>query len=301
MEVLTRTEWCAREHIHQDRVDAATAGHRLRSADGVKHPVDDFMFTYYRLRPAQLRRWHPGAGVALLDAPERSDWRFHRLLDTPAGPAVMLDVSAYEADRRRTVRFVASLLAATSAAVPQFGCFGLHEWAMVYRQDSPERRHSATLRLGAAATDEVLEKLQLRCSHFDATRFFTPPALVRNQLTPGPDDRTGFEQPGCLHAGMDLYKWAYKFGPLVPGPLLLDCFHLAREIRLLDMQASPYDLAGWGLTPVPVETATGKAQYVAGQREFTRRGQLLRTRLLAHLGRWCTGEQIPPADPAGTR
>ena len=38
---------------------------------------------------------------------------------------------------------------------------------------------------------------------------------------------------------MDVYKWATKLGPVVPGDLLLDCFELAREIRTLDMQASP--------------------------------------------------------------
>lgn len=32
-----------------------------------------------------------------------------------------------------------------------------------------------------------------------------------------------------------------KLGPLVPGHLLLDAFELARDIRLLDMQAAPYD------------------------------------------------------------
>ena len=55
------------------------------------------------------------------------------------------------------------------------------------------------------------------------------------------------EQPGCLHAAMDVYKWATKLGPLVPGDLLLDCFELAREIRRTDMQASPYDVSSYGL------------------------------------------------------
>lgn len=50
------------------------------------------------------------------------------------------------------------------------------------------------------------------------------------------------------HAGnMDLYKWAYKLSPLVPSELVADCFALAREIRTLDMRASPYDLADPGV------------------------------------------------------
>ncbi len=36
---------------------------RLRA--GVAHPVYDFLFTYYSLRPRQLRVWHPGYGVVL--------------------------------------------------------------------------------------------------------------------------------------------------------------------------------------------------------------------------------------------
>ena len=34
----------------------------------MKHPVHDFLFTYYSFRPAQLRRWSPGYGVVLADA-----------------------------------------------------------------------------------------------------------------------------------------------------------------------------------------------------------------------------------------
>ncbi|WP_434543565.1 hypothetical protein [Kocuria rosea] len=47
---------------------------------GQKHPVEDFLFTYYTLKPAQLKRWHPGAGTVLLDAAERAWERFYRPL-----------------------------------------------------------------------------------------------------------------------------------------------------------------------------------------------------------------------------
>ncbi len=75
----------------------------------------------------------------------------------------------------------------------------------------------------------------------------------------------GNEQPGCLHAGMDLYKWAMKIGPIAPSPLVLDCFDLALDIRTLDMEASPYDLRGWGYGVVAIETAAGKAEYMERQ------------------------------------
>jgi hypothetical protein len=47
------------------------------------------------------------------------------------------------------------------------------------------------------------------------------------------------------------------------------------------MRASPYDLRAYGYAPVPVETADGKAEYVAQQREFATRANELRSRLVA--------------------
>jgi hypothetical protein len=89
------------------------------------------------------------------------------------------------------------------------------------------------------------------------------------------------EQPGCLHANMDLLKWSTKLGPAVPGDLLLDSFELARDVRVADMQASPYDVSSYGLEPVAIETPEGKAEYVRLQRGFAERGAALRDRLLA--------------------
>jgi hypothetical protein len=66
----------------------------------------------------------------------------------------------------------------------------------------------------------------------------------------------------------------------VPGALALDCFALAADIRLLDMQASPYDLSSYGQPAVKIETPEGKAEYIARQREFARRAAALRARLI---------------------
>ena len=82
---------------------------------------------------------------------------------------------------------------------------------------------------------------------------------------------------------MDLYKWCMKLGPAVPGDLTLDAFDLAREIRELDMRASPYDLRELGYDPVPIETPAGRAEYAAAQRAFADRGQAIRQRLLQAL------------------
>jgi len=126
-----------------------------------------------------------------------------------------------------------------------------------------------------------VEAAKISCTHFDAYRFFTPDAVGLNRLQPTRDNQPQLEQPGCLHAGMDVYKWATKLGPLIPGELLLDCFELARDIRQVDMRASPYDLTRWGYSPIAVETAEGKAEYVRSQRGFTDRGNVLRARVIA--------------------
>lgn len=279
--VLDVTTWRAREAAHHARVDAWLTPHLERRRTGQAHPVEDFLFTYYSFRPAALRRWHPGAGVALEQAEDRTGWRGYRVRDGVAE----VDPS-YPAGQRDLVARTAELLAATAGRPAQFGCFGLHEWAMVYRQEPEQVRHAAwPLRLGPAGTDAVVENHRIACSHFDAFRFFTEPARSLNVLQPGRDDRAAFEQPGCLHAGMDLYKHSARLLPLVPAELVADCFALARDIRTLDMRASPYDLSALGYAPVRIETTDGKQEYATAQRAFSERAAPLRADLL----RWCRG------------
>ncbi|MCZ2811262.1 3-methyladenine DNA glycosylase [Modestobacter sp. VKM Ac-2979] len=276
---LPASTWTELSTRHADRADGLTAGHRSRSARGERHAVEDFLFTYYNTRPSLLRRWHPGAGVALAptkDGPApHAAWRWYR---TEPDGSVSLDVATFLADRGDTVRFIHRLLTATAARPAFTGCFGLHEWAMAYRQD--EHRHPLPLRLGQSGTDAVVEGHQIRCTHFDAFRFFTPSAAPLNRMQPTRESQLHTEQPGCLHAAMDCHKWAMKLGPAVPGEVALDCFELAREMRGLDMQASPYDLSSYGLSSVPIETATGKAAYVTRQRALTDRAADLRQRLI---------------------
>ena len=279
MQILAQSQWQERTAAHEARVDSATAAHLARRRDHRTHPVEDFLFTYYSFKPAQLRRWHPGAGVGLAGATvaPHADWRFY----AADGDVVAVDVEAFAAARGDTLRFVRDLLERTATRPGRFGCFGLHEWAMVYRLDPSDVRHSGwPLRLGGAGTDAVVESHQVACSHFDAYRFFTPEAAPLNAMTPTRESQPSLEQPGCLHAGMDLYKWAHKLVPVVPSDLVMDCFELARDIRTLDMRASPYDLRELGYEPVPIETAEGKAAYVAEQRAFAQRGQVLRERLI---------------------
>ncbi|MFE7844991.1 3-methyladenine DNA glycosylase [Microbacterium sp. NPDC057407] len=281
-ELLGAAQWQERDREHRKRADALTKAHRERSTRGEKHPVEDFLFTYYSYKPAMLRRWHPGEGVELAGAAgsPRAGWRGYRAGDTPGG--VRVDGEGIRAQHGVLFANIGRILRATAQRSGSFGCFGLHEWAMVYRES--DHRHAVPLRLGQKGTDAVVETHDLRCTHFDAFRFFTREAVPRNRDPLTRNTQSAHEQPGCLHAGMDLYKWAMKLGPLVPGEVLLDAFELARDIRTLDMRASPYDLAAWGYDPVPIETAEGKAEYVRAQRDFARRGEGIRSRLIEAIG-----------------
>jgi hypothetical protein len=277
--LLAEDAWHTRRAAHEQRVHAWTAPHLERRRRRQKHPVEDFLFEYYSYRPAHLHRWHPGPGVTLAGGSAREYLTWGGYRETPDG--VTLDVDAVLARRGDTLRWVHDLLASTAERPAHFGCFGMHEWAMVYRQQAQEVRHNAwPLRHSGERLAEIVEERGVRCSHFDAFRFFTPQARPLNVLQPSRESQRELEQGGCLHANMDLYKWAYKLSPLPPSELVADCFALARDIRELDMRASPYDLAALGYLPVRIETVQGRAEYAAAQRLFAERAAVLRRRLL---------------------
>lgn len=276
---LSEAGWLARRAAHERRVRAWTDPHQVRQSRGEGHPVDDFLFEYYRFRPSWLRRWHPGPDVVLHGdaAREFLHWPEYR----PVEGGVALDAAAFDPNRRDSLAWLAGLLRATAERPPQFACFGLHEWAMVYRLPPEAIRHpSLPLRFSPAETARITESLPIRCSHFDAFRFFTPDARPLNRLQPERATTSQFEQRGCLHANMDLYKWAFKLAPFTPAELTSDCFELARDIRQVDMRASPYDCTSLGLAAIPIETGAGRAEYEEHQRAFAERSQPLRLRLL---------------------
>ncbi|MBF4160400.1 3-methyladenine DNA glycosylase [Nocardioides acrostichi] len=270
LDALDLAHAAERQEAHSARLAPYVEPHLARRKRREKHPVHDFLFQYYSFRPAQLTAWGPG------------------LAGDPSLPVT---------DQQRALAGVTTrLLRATASRAATLGCFGLHEWAMVYRTASGRTRHPAPLRLGHDGTDEVVESHRIGCSHFDAFRFFTPDARPLNTLSPGVDDRADFEQPGCLHAGMDLYKHAFRLAPLVPADLVADCFELAWDIRILDMRAAPYDLTGLRLdptgepwSPVRIETPEGKRAYAAAQASFAARGAPLREALRVECERIAEG------------
>jgi len=278
--VLGPAEWRARRAAHEARADRLVEARRERAQKGARDPVEDFLFTYYPFRFSAVRRWTPGAGVALAEADELVDNR--RFLRGSDG---LVRVALPDAAQSGRLDFSLRLCRAVATRAAFHGCFGLHEWAMVYGQ-AEQRRHDAwPLRLGAEGTDAVVRSMPVRCTHYDAFRFFTPGARPLNKLAPTLDARADNEQPGCVHVTMDLFKWAMKAQPWVSAELAADAFELAHVARTVDMRASPYDFSAIGLKPIAIETAEGRVEYEAEQRRLSAMAEPIRARLIAELER----------------
>jgi hypothetical protein len=236
-----------------------------RKANGEREPVLDFLFDYYPYSPSKLEQWFPG-----IETPESSN-----------------EHTEFLNKHRRRITFVIELLQGMETRPAIFNCFGLHEWAMVYKAPSDAVRHPDPLRLSDTELAETVDSIGLRCTHIDAFRFFTVQAAPLNSnslnIVPTRENQTQLDQKGCLHANMDLYKYCMWFQPILPGDLVLDCFELALHTRTLDMQASPYDLSAFGYSPIPIETPEGRAEYVRIQKEISNQATELRERLLQYL------------------
>jgi hypothetical protein len=284
---LSTPEWMERAALLRTRAERFTRPARQRRDRGLPHPVEDFLFQYYPYPFALLENWQPGVGVALECLPPESPTppglqeRFY----TRADGFCFADPSLLKDKERERLRWMGELLAATRDRAPNFACHGLHEWAMVYRGKTVRHEKTTPLRLPQAEIDALVESRALCCSHHDAFRFFATEARPMNRLQPTLEGRVALEQPGCVHANMDLYKWAAKSMPWVGSDLLLDCFELALQLRDLDMRASPYDLSAWGCEPVRIETATGRREYESEQRRLAAEAGPLRAKLITALER----------------
>lgn len=284
--ILLGEEWKRRAHTHRRRAERHTLATRKRRDHGHPHPIEDFLFQYYPYPFTLLEVWQPGCGVGL-------EW-----IDTDSSPALspfsdrhysmtdgvlFADPGKLSAKERERLRWIGELLTATRDRAPNFACHGLHEWAMVYRGKEVRHEKTTPLRLPQSEIDALVESRAICCSHHDAFRFFATEARPMNRLQPTLESRVSLEQPGCVHANMDLYKWAAKAMPWIGSELLLDCFELAMELRDLDMRASPYDLMAWGREPICIETAEGRRIYEIEQRRLAAEAVLLRERLIAGL------------------
>lgn len=283
MIVWGRAEWQQRMHEHAARVSAQADAFVDRRSRGAKHPVHDFLFTYYSFAPAKLKQWVPPYGVSLEIT--RADLEVYSWLQGErfihANGVLRLNERRFMQREREFAAWVAMLCTRILGRAGRFTCFGLHEWAMVYRQSAEQVRHEGyELRMPAHELAAFVESLPVCCSHYDAFRFFTPDARPLNVLNPTLAARPDLEQGACLHANMDLYKWSSKLWPWTGSDLIGECFELALMGRDHDMRASPYELSALGYEPVRIETPEGRAQYEREQRVLAGRAAVLRQKLL---------------------
>lgn len=282
--IIPAAVWQKEAERHFREAIQFTGDARKRRDRGEPHPVEDFLFEYYPYPISLIEQWHPGLGFALevLDPETMPPHLCGKRYKIEAGRCFLAAEQINEKLRAR-LGWIKNLLEATQAHVPNFGCHGLHEWAMVYRAENVRHSSLAPLRLSQAEVDSVVESRPISCTHHDAFRFFATQARPLNRLQPTIETREQNEQPGCVHANMDLYKWAAKSMPWIGSALLLEAFRLANELRDLDMRASPYDLSAWGLDPIRIETPAGRKEYETEQRRLAALAMTLRRRLIDKL------------------
>lgn len=289
-ERLTGEQWRARRDAHEARVERDLGPFLRDRAAGIKDPIRDFLFEYYGFRPGKLRRWDPGHAVLMEDADAFLERKFYAPLDDGS---VMLDPERYPARRAKALRFIISVLEGAESRQPHFACHGMHEWAMCFEAGEDVRHPYVPLRLSPSALDTFVRSQPITCTHYDAFRFFTPPARPLNQHQPTVERMPEQEQPGCLHTNMDLYRWAHKLHPWIGSELIYDTFELALEARTMDMRASPYDLTDYGFEPIRIETPEGRAQYRNLQSKLAVRAAPIRRRLLLACRRLLGWVKVP--------
>ncbi len=279
LQFLPKSTWqeIAKQHLTQ--IQEITLPMRERRARREKHPILDFLNTYYSFSLGRLEKWHPGPGITLEDGdralfPEKY---YTHSPHTTIAPRLLT-----EKGRQRLIR-IHNLLTLIHSRPPHLACHGLHEWAMVHTGADIRHRESAPLRLPQQQIDHLVTTHPLTCSHFDAYRFFAPTAAPLNKFNPTLDSREQYEQPGCIHTNMDLYKWAYKSSPWISSQLLQQTLQLAIHARTIDMQASPYDLSAWNLSPIKIETLEGRREYQKLQLQLAEKSKPIRQQLINQL------------------
>lgn len=274
---LSHSNWKQYKQNHRDRISDLIDNYLERRQHQHKDPIMDFLFEYYAFRPSHLKRWSPGFGV-MLEGDSRSDYpNLSELVISETG--AFLDPKQFPDNRKSSLQWMLTVLENSQERKPAFGCFGMHEWAMVYKRDKV-RHQQLPLRMSKEEIAEFVESRPLVCTHFDAFRFFSEPAKPLNKHELSRDAFADSEQPGCLHTNMDLYKWAFKGYPWISSHTIRKAFELALEARYVDMKASPYDLSDRGLKPIKIETGAGRLEYLEKQQDIYRKSIPVRKQLI---------------------
>mmetsp|Transcript_37708 Transcript_37708/g.120994 ORF Transcript_37708/g.120994 Transcript_37708/m.120994 type:complete len:350 (+) Transcript_37708:1658-2707(+) len=284
-------EWRGRAKRHRERVVELLGCEPEEAAKRRTDPKLNFIFQYYYgFKAKHLLHWSPGLGVDLEPGTDdderllakRTFWR-----RSGSDGRLTLDPCYYrlKPSHVEALRSTRAILRATNREV--WNCYGLHEWAMLYRS-APKKQDHLELRVSQKTIDDVVEAPgALRCTHFDAFRFFDDAAKPLNLHRDLGRDRQPFkEQRACVHYNMDLFKYALRLMPFIEAELLADALSVALQARTLDLRASPYDVRAWAdpseggaMDPVPVETPAGRKLYTDLQADIVTQADPVRRRL----------------------
>lgn len=296
---LSFQNWNKQKDLHITEVAHLIDNYLEKRSQQQKDPVMDFLFEYYAFRPSRLKRWSPGLGVLLEGAGRDTAPELSELALTDEG--AFLDPGLFPDNRKTSVQWIYGLLEKSSDKKPAFGCFGMHEWAMVYKQQPDEVRHNRLpLRMDRQELADFVESRPLVCTHYDAFRFFTEAARPLNRFELKRDGFAETEQPGCIHSNMDLYKWGFKMYPWISSDTIREAFKLALEARYIDMKASPYDLRDRGLEPIKIETEAGRMEYIEKQRGIYEKSVPVREQLIREYRGLMEALGIEAAEPASS-
>ena len=250
---LSRGEWTDLAHKHRRSMERLlypseggegsgfTLKERRHAVD--KHPIYNFLHTYYRYSAESLMRYSPGPGVQLLGTDKKdfspSGLLHPRFFNSQRNTYCVTESQFVVKNKLDSFRRNHEILRNTVGKQPLLSCYGLHEWAMLYRGHTKHQKQ-LNLRVNQTTIDKVVEELPLRCTHYDAFRFFSPEAAPLNAIELDRALQLKKEQPGCIHATMDLFKYAYSLYPLLSSQLLQNCLEVCISARYIDMRASPY-------------------------------------------------------------
>ena len=302
--------WRAQAAHHRRRVHKLLSPGFVAGSDKLDdaNPVYNFLSQYYNVRGTKgirrLARWSPGLDVLLEGATQQdivsggvSSRACNTSMLTKKGLALCPEGATY-----KSRDFVASsepaayiwnhsLLCRTQQNPIVLNCFGMHEWAMVYQPDhrpafSAKYQSALRFRLSQADVNSVVESNELRCSHLDALRMFSPAAQqLPNQFgnigSKTRESQTSIEQAACVHSSLDLFRFAWKLSPFCSSGIVMDCLEMALKARRVDVAAGPYDCLEYGIDPILVETEQGKREYRNRQIQLMKEGKTVRDALIA--------------------
>lgn len=193
------------------------------------HPIYNFIFVYFFFNRKILFQYSPGIHVEIEgvhDSQELMSINLAPELQSVSSQRNFLAISSNEKKiSKKFLQRTLHLLKSIQSKLPSFWCFGLHEWAMQYNSIQQTSTKNSTFQsLPLRVTQQQIESLlnpprhenqysvpRLRCTHYDAIRFFTPSSVPLNAVSPSPTRLTvdQFDQPGCIHVNMDLFKYIH--------------------------------------------------------------------------------------------